>query len=231
MRTATDNNGVKNKVKNDKVFSNYKTDNITGVEVVYNQSERKRSVEGRIQRKKSYEEILKTDRNTAGKLEQNRNEGAADIVANKGSVGADFKVNGTHVTNNRVQRMRLKIAKPKIVDSCELGDTNNVSLASEIVRDYKRGNFKAVTSPSEFMSDSAYLMNHSEVQKKVVETFNSQDKKLLVLENVSEDDDSLNLQNGRISNKAIENVEIREGVETSKKMVLILIYHTPGLTG
>ena len=92
-----------------------------------------------------------------------------------------------------------------------------MSLTSEIVRDYKRGNFKAVTSPSEFMSDSAYLMNHSEVQKKVVETFNSQDKKLLVLENVSEDDDSLNLQNGRISNKAIENVEIREGVETSKK--------------
>ena len=68
MRTATGNNGVKNKVKNDNVFSNYKTDNITGAEVVDNQSERKRSVEGKIQRKKSYTEILKTDRNTAGKL-------------------------------------------------------------------------------------------------------------------------------------------------------------------
>ena len=111
----------------------------------------------------------------------------------------------------------MKIAKPKIVDSCELGDTNNVSLTSEIVRNYKRGNFKAVTSPPEFMTDSVYLMNHSEVQKKMVETFNSQDKKLLVLENVSEDNDSLNLQKVRINKKAIENEEIREGVETSKQ--------------
>ena len=31
LRTATDNSGVKNETKNDKVFSNYKTDNITGV--------------------------------------------------------------------------------------------------------------------------------------------------------------------------------------------------------
>ena len=85
------------------------------------------------------------------------------------------------------------------------------------MRDYKRGNLKAVTSPPEFMTDSVYLMNHSEVQKKIVETFNSQDKKLLILENVSEDDDSLNLQNGRINNKAIENEEIGEGVETSKQ--------------
>ena len=151
-------------------------------------------------------------------------------MANKGCVGVNFKVNETRITNNRVQRMRLKIAKPKIVNFCELGDTNNVSFALQNLRDYKRGDFKAVTSPSELMSDSVYLMNHSEVQKKVVETFNSQDKKLSVLESVSEDDDSLNLQNSRISNKAIENVEIREGVETSKKMVLILIYHPSGLS-
>ena len=43
------------------------------------------------------------------------------------------------------------------------------------------------------------------------------DKRLLLLENVSEDDDSLNLQNGRISNKATENEEIGEGVETNKQ--------------
>ena len=66
------------------------------------------------------------------------------------------------------------------------------------------------------MSDSVDLMNHSEVQKKMVETFNSQDKELLVLENFSEDDDSLNLQNVRISNKMIENEGIR-GPETSKQ--------------
>ena len=111
----------------------------------------------------------------------------------------------------------MKIAKPKIVDFCQLSDTNNVSLTSEIVRDYKRVNFKVVTSPPEFMTNSVYLMNHSEVEKKMVETFNFQDKKLLVLDNVSENEDSLNLQNGRISNKAIENEEIGEGVETSKQ--------------
>ena len=138
-------------------------------------------------------------------------------MANKGCVGVNFKVNETHVTNNRIQRRRLKISKPKIIDSCEFGDTNNVSLTSEVVRSYKRGNFKAVTSPPEFMTDSVYVMNHSEVQKKTLETFNSQDKKLLVLGNVSEDDDSLNLQNVRINKKAIENEEIREGVETSKQ--------------
>ena len=38
----------------------------------------------------------------------------------------------------------------------------------------------------------------------------------MVLENFPEDDDSLNLHNGRISNKAIENEEIGE-VETSKQ--------------
>ena len=53
LRTVTDNNRVKNKTKNNKVFSNYKTYNITGVEVVDNQSERYRSVEGKIQRKSS----------------------------------------------------------------------------------------------------------------------------------------------------------------------------------
>ena len=46
----------------------------------------------------------------------------------------------------------------------------------------------------------------------MVETFNSQDKELLVLEDISEDDDSLIVQNVRISNKAIEKEEIREGV-------------------
>ena len=45
------------------------------------------------------------------------------------------------------------------------------------------------------MIDSVYLMNHSKVQKKILETFNVQDKKILVLENISEDDDSLNIQN------------------------------------
>ena len=136
-------------------------------------------------------------------------------MANKGCLGVDFKVNETHVTNNRVQK-RLKIAKPKIVDSCKLGENNSVSLTSEIARNYKRGNFKTFTSPPKFMSDSVDLMNHSEVQKKMVETFNSQDKELLVLENFSEDDDSLNLQNVRISNKMIENEGIR-GPETSKQ--------------
>ena len=51
----------------------------------------------------------------------------------------------------------------------------------------------------------------------MVETFNSQDKEPLVIENFHEDDDSLNLQNVRISNKAIEKEGIREGVETSKQ--------------
>ena len=62
LRAAIDNNGMKNKIKNDKVFSNYKIDNITGVEVMNNQlarkHSRKHSVEGKIQRKKSYAEIL-----------------------------------------------------------------------------------------------------------------------------------------------------------------------------
>ena len=106
----------------------------------------------------------------------------------------------------------MKIAKPKIVDPCELGDTNNVSLTSEMVCDYKRGYFKSVISPPVFFNNSFDLMNHSEAQKKMVETFNSQDKELLVLEDVSEDDSSLILQNVKISNKAIEKEEIRGGV-------------------
>ena len=73
-----------------------------------------------------------------------------------------------------------------------------------MVRDYKRGNFKAVATPSVFMTNSVDLMNHSEAQKKMVETFNSQDKELLVLEDVSEEYDLLILQNVRISNKALE---------------------------
>ena len=74
------------------------------------QSERKRSVEDKIQRKRRYVEILKTDRNTAGNQEQTRNEGAVDIVANNGCLGLVYK---SHVTNNRVQRRGLKIAKTK----------------------------------------------------------------------------------------------------------------------
>ena len=66
--------------------------------------------------------------------------------------------------------------------------------------------------PPVFMNNSVDLMNHSEAQKWMVETINSQDKELLVLEDISEDDNSLILQNVRISNKAIEKEEIREGV-------------------
>ena len=69
-------NGVKNKTKDDKVFSNYLINNITGAEIMESQSKRKRSVEDMIQRKRSYVEILKTDKNTAGNQEQTRNEGA-----------------------------------------------------------------------------------------------------------------------------------------------------------
>ena len=122
MRTAVDNNGVKN--KDNKIFSNYRVENITSVEVVENQSKRKRPVEDKVQRKKTYAEILKTDRDKDDKLEQNRNEGAVDIVANRSCLGVDFQVNESHVTNNRVQKKRLKIVKPKIVDPCDLSDAN-----------------------------------------------------------------------------------------------------------
>ena len=87
-----------------------------------------------------------------------------------------------------------------------------MSFTSEMVCSYKRGNFKAVIFPPVFMTNSVDLTNHSEAQKKMVETFNSQDKELLVLEDVSEDDSSLILQNVKISNKAIEKEEIRGGV-------------------
>ena len=80
-----------------------------------------------------------------------------------------------------------------------------------MVCDFKKGNFKAIISPPVFMY-SVDLMNHSEIQKKRIPTFNSQDIELLVLEDVSEGDDSLTLQNARISNKAIEKEEIREEV-------------------
>ena len=62
------------------------------------------------------------------------------------------------------------------------------------------------------MTNSGDLMNHSEAQKKIVETFNSQNKELLVLKDVSEDDGSLVPQNVRISNKVIEEKEVREEV-------------------
>ena len=116
----------------------------------------------------------------------------------------------------------MKTAKPKIVDPCELGDTHNVFLTSEMVCDYNRGNFKAVISPPVFMKNSVDLMNHSEAQKKMVETFNSQDKELLVLEDVSEDGYSLILQNVRVSNKAIEKEEITEGVREQNGVVINL---------
>ena len=82
-----------------------------------------------------------------------------DVVASESCLRIDFRVNETHVTNNRLQRERLKIELSKIIDSCELGkaEINNVSLTSEIIHDYKRGNFKSVTSPPEFMTDSVYL--------------------------------------------------------------------------
>ena len=70
LRTAINNNGVKNK---DKVFPNYTVDNIAGVEFMENQSKRKQPLEDKVQRKKTYAEILKTDRDKDDKLEQNRN--------------------------------------------------------------------------------------------------------------------------------------------------------------
>lgn len=71
-------------------------------------------------------------------------------MANKGCSGVDFKINESHVTKNCVQRGRLKIEKPKIVNSWRLGNINNVLLTSETVHDYERANFEVVTSPPEF---------------------------------------------------------------------------------
>ena len=68
MRTAINNNGVKN--KDNKVLSNYTGHIITGVEVVENQSKRKRPVTDKVRRKKTYAEILKTERDEDDKLEQ-----------------------------------------------------------------------------------------------------------------------------------------------------------------
>ena len=50
-----------------------------------------------------------------------------------------------------------------------------MSLISEIVHNYNRVNFQVVTSLPEFMTDSVYLINHSEVQKKMVEAFKSKE--------------------------------------------------------
>ena len=136
---------MKNKTNSNKVFPNYKVDDVGD-----NQSKRKYSMEGKVQRRKSYSEILKTDRNAAGKLEQRRNEGAVEVMANEGCSGVDFKMNESHVTKNSVKRGRLKTEKPKIVNSWRLGDINNVFLTSETVHDYERANFKVVTSPPEF---------------------------------------------------------------------------------
>ena len=82
LGTAINNNGMKN--KDSKVVSNYTVDNITRVEVVENQWNRKRPVEDKIQRKKTQAEILKTDRDKDDKLEQNRKEGVIGVGENKG---------------------------------------------------------------------------------------------------------------------------------------------------
>ena len=81
---------------------------------------------------------------------------------------------------SKIQRRRLKTtkSKSKIVDSCESdkANINNVPLTSEIADNCKRSSLKSVTSHPEFKNESFYLMHHSEVGKKKVETFNTQDK-------------------------------------------------------
>ena len=68
------------------------------------------------------------------------------------------------------------------------------------------------------MTDSVYLMDNCEIQKKNVEIFNTEDKELLfVLEKLPEDDDSLNLRNVSIRKRPIEKDRKREGVETTKQ--------------
>ena len=47
-------------------------------------------MEDKVRRKKTYAEILKTGRDKDDKLEQNSNEGAIDMVENKGCLGVDF---------------------------------------------------------------------------------------------------------------------------------------------
>ena len=83
MKAATDHLGLRNKIKNDKFFWNYKIDNVTAVEIMNNQSKKEAFSEGQGTKKESCSEKIKTDINTAGKLEQNKNEGAVDIVVNK----------------------------------------------------------------------------------------------------------------------------------------------------
>ena len=74
------------------------------------QSERNCSVKGKMQRKKSYAEILKMDGNTANKLEQNRNERTIDVVDNTGCFGVDFKVSEPILTSRQLRlRMRYLI--------------------------------------------------------------------------------------------------------------------------
>ena len=66
LGTAIISNGVKN--KDNKVFLNCTINNITGAQVVENQSKRKRPMEDKVQREKIYTEILKTGRDKADKL-------------------------------------------------------------------------------------------------------------------------------------------------------------------
>ena len=65
-----------------------------------NQLKRERSVDGKIQSKKSYVKILKIEENTAGKLQKNRNKGTVDVVANERCLRVNFIFNETHVANN-----------------------------------------------------------------------------------------------------------------------------------
>ena len=75
-------------------------------------------MEDKVQRKKTYAEI-KSHKDKDDKLEQNSTEGAIDMVENKGCLGVDFQVNESYLTNNPVQRKRLRIEKLKIVDPCD----------------------------------------------------------------------------------------------------------------
>ena len=59
LKAAIENNEVKNNTKNDKVFSNYKIDNVTRVGVVDNHLEREHSVDGKIQRTKKLRRNIK----------------------------------------------------------------------------------------------------------------------------------------------------------------------------
>ena len=166
----------------------------------------------RCKERQSYTGILETNRNTAGNLEQNRNEGG-----NKGCLGVGFKLNETYVTNNRLQRRRLKIEKSNIVCSCELGDFNNMSVTSEIARDYKIDidlssiwpellqddkdfNSKLATFSPMFMKDSSGIMHYSDFHgsEVKVDIFNTQKRDFLVLQNLMGKDDPLQSQGKNI---------------------------------